>query len=91
MQLHLQVWTLQFTSFAGEAVGRRGVLTHRIEHEVKLALPTYQHVKLPTCASVLDTLLFNEVACFVSSRIVVLSTPVLYDWKEDSMATGMGY
>ena len=38
-----------------------GCLKTSQESEVKLALPTYEHVRLPRCASVIDTLLFDEV------------------------------
>ena len=53
MQPCSHVWNPQLLPFANETVGRRGVLTLRNEHEVKLALPTYEHVRLPTSTSVL--------------------------------------
>ena len=46
---------------AGETGGRATVVKHRIEIGVKLASPTHEQVTLPTCASVIDKFLFDEV------------------------------
>ena len=59
--------------FAGEVVGRAGVVWASRDSEVILQSSIYERVKLSPCASVIDTLLLDEVA------IPSVSTP---RWSE---------